>query len=301
MFIRIVFFLLCVCALHAEMVWIPPGTFWMGSDEPTMSDTHPWHEVFVDGFWIDRAPVTNAEFAAFVAATGYLTTAERSLNSLEPAGIVFVSPQKPVDMRNSLSWWMLVPGADWLHPLGPHSSVVGKDTHPVVQVSWDDAQAYAAWVGKRLPTEAEWERAARGGLEKKTYVWGDVFKPDGKWQANLWQGRFPYHDTAEDGYAGTSPVGSFPANAFGLFDMSGNVWEWCSDWYHPDYYRSSPARNPQGPASSYDPYEPTIPKRVLRGGSYLCNDQYCRRYIPGGRGKNAPDSGTCNIGFRLVK
>lgn len=310
----LMFFTVAIGAEEAAppgMAWIPEGTFWMGSDEDGMRDTQPWHQVTVNGFWIDIAPVTNAEFAAFVKATGYITTAEKPLSlkdyphatakELEPAGIVFHSPKAPIDMRKPLSWWRLIPGASWQHPEGTDSTWKGREEHPVVQVSWDDAVAYAAWAGKRLPTEAEWERAARGGEEKKIYVWGNEFKPEGKWQANIWQGNFPYENSGEDGFVGTSPVKSFPSNQYGLYDMSGNVWEWCNDWYDYRYYSSSPKENPKGPAESNDLNEPLVAKKVLRGGSFLCCDQYCRRYVPGGRGKNAVDSGTSNIGFRCVK
>lgn len=311
---RAIFFLLLAHIGFAEpegMVWIPKGTFWMGSDEKELPDTKPWHRVTVDGFWIDVAPVTNQQFAQFVEETGYLTTAEKPLDATfypeateeerVPAGIVFVPPTQPVNGRNHLHWWKLIPGADWRHPEGPESSIEGKEDHPVVHVSYEDALAYAKWAGKRLPTEAEWERAARGGHEKKKYVWGNEFRPKGHWQANLWQGIFPYKNTAEDGFLTTSPVGSFPPNDFGLYDMAGNVWEWCSDWYHASYYEFSESKNPQGPSNFYDPLAPETAQKVLRGGSFLCNDQYCRRYVPGARGKNPPDSGTCNIGFRCVK
>lgn len=295
----------------SKMVWIPEGEFWMGSDEKDLEDSRPWRKVFVDGFWMDETPVTNKEFAAFVAATGYVTSAEKPLDPkanpgadpklLQPAGFVFCSPKEKVDRNNHLNWWKLVPGANWRHPEGPGSSLAGKEDHPVVHVSWHDAMAYAAWAGKRLPTEAEWERAARGGLEKKAYVWGDIFKPGGKWHANLWQGHFPYHNSGEDGHMTTSPVKSFPKNGYGLYDMSGNVWQWCSDWYHARYYDSAPLRNPQGPEASFDPHEIGVAKRALRGGSFLCSDDYCRRYVPGARGKNTPESGANNIGFRCVK
>ncbi|MBX6313325.1 MAG: formylglycine-generating enzyme family protein [Isosphaeraceae bacterium] len=292
------------------MVWIPGGTFLMGCDDPDMVDARPWHEVTLDGFWMDQTEVTNEQFAKFVAATGYITTAERALDpkdypgvpteQLKPSGIVFSPPSQPVPLDNHLQWWRMVPGADWRHPEGPESSIEGREKHPVVHVSWEDAAAYAQWAGKRLPTEAEWEYAARGGLERKHFVWGDELKPEGKWMANIWQGHFPVENKAEDGYSRTAPVGSFPPNGFGLYDMAGNVWEWCADWYQPDYYKWSPKVNPQGPETSHDPMEPGIPKRVNRGGSFLCSDMYCKRYDPGGRGKGAPDSGASHIGFRCV-
>lgn len=293
------------------MVLVPGGTFWMGSDDPRIHDARPWHEVAVDGFWVDRTEVTNEQFLRFVEATGYVTTAERpvdaarypgaSADALVAAGIVFRQPDRRVSLHDPLSWWRLVPGASFRHPEGPASSIVGRERHPVVHVSWEDANAYARWANKRLPTEAEWERAARGGLVKKPFVWGDELRPGGRWLANVWQGEFPTNDTREDGFEGTAPVGSFPPNGFGLFDMAGNVWEWTADWYRPDTYRSSPRENPRGPEAGFDPAEPSIPKRVTRGGSFLCAEQVCRRYQPGGRGKAAPDSGTSHTGFRCVR
>jgi formylglycine-generating enzyme required for sulfatase activity len=224
---------------------------------------------------------------------------------LVAGAVVFTPPSGPVSLKNHLKWWSYVKGADWRHPEGPGSDLAGREKHPVVQVAWEDAVAYARWAGKRLPTEAEFEFAARGGLAGKKYPWGDELRPDGKWMANIWQGRFPYDNTAEDGYKATAPVGSFPANGYGLYDMSGNVWQWCSDWYRHDYYRRlaagpRPARNPQGPDDSLDPGEPGVAKRVMRGGSYLCTDQYCTAYEAGARGKGAPDTGTNHVGFRCV-
>jgi len=210
-------------------------------------------------------------------------------------------PKEKLPLDNHLAWWKYVPGASWRHPEGPGSTINGREDHPVVHVCYHDAVAYANWAGKRLPTEAEWEYAARGGLDQKRYCWGDELCPDGKWQANIWQGEFPYLNTEEDGFRGTAPAASFPANGFGLHDMSGNVWEWCADWYRPDYYLESPDRNPQGPSSSHDPMEPGMPKRVQRGGSFLCSDMYCVRYMPGGRGKGALDSGSSHVGFRCVR
>ncbi|MEP6757098.1 MAG: formylglycine-generating enzyme family protein, partial [Chthonomonadales bacterium] len=208
---------------------------------------------------------------------------------------------KPVTLDDPSQWWDYVPGAYWKHPTGPKSSLRRLDQHPVVQVAYEDAEAYAKWSHKRLPTEAEWEYAARGGLDQKPFVWGSEFKPKGKLVANTWQGSFPDKNTRADGYAGTSPVKAFPPNRFGLYDMAGNVWEWCSDWYRPDYYAISPKVNPRGPSSSFDPDEPGARKRVQRGGSFLCTDQYCSRYMPGGRGKGAIDTGAVHIGFRCVK
>ncbi|HEU5118605.1 MAG TPA: formylglycine-generating enzyme family protein [Isosphaeraceae bacterium] len=293
------------------MVWIPPGTFWMGGNDPNMTDTQPTHRVMLDGYWMDQSEVTNAEFAQFVKATGYKTVAERKPDpkdfpgappeNLVPGSLVFTPPDYEVPLENHYVWWSYIPGADWRHPEGPDSSIEGKDNYPVVQICWDDAVAYAKWAGKRLPTEAEWEYAARGGLDRKRYTWGDELNPKGRWMVNNWQGRFPWENTREDAFPTTAPVRSFPANGYGLFDMAGNVWEWCSDWYRPDYYKESPTKNPKGPSSSFDPNEPNLPKRVQRGGSYLCSDLYCVRYLPGARGKGEPSSAAPHIGFRCVK
>ena len=293
------------------MLWVPGGWFWMGWEGPQGADAVPVHPVYVDGFWMDRTEVTNAQFAKFVEATGYQTVAERRPTrenlpglppgaNLEPCSVVF----KPTTFstRNFLDWQHLVAGADWRHPEGPGSNLEGRENHPAVHVCYDDAVAYARWAGKRLPTEAEWEFAARGGLDRKPFVWGD--EPPGhggKWQANIWQGEFPNGNTKVDGFERTAPVGSFPPNGYGLHDMAGNVWEWCADWYRPDYYGKSPRRNPQGPPEGYDPNEPAIPKRVQKGGSFLCSDVYCYRYRPGLRGKNDPKSAASHIGFRCVK
>jgi formylglycine-generating enzyme required for sulfatase activity len=221
-----------------------------------------------------------------------------------PGSLVFTPPDRPVPLDDITNWWKWVPGASWRHPEGPGSSIAGKDNHPVVQVSWDDAVAYAKWAGKRLPTEAEWEFASRGGLEGKKYAWGDELQPGGKTLANFWQGPFPETNTDEDGFPRTSPVKSFPPNGFGLYDMIGNVWEWCSDWYRRDTYRldagRSPVVNPTGPDKSYDPDEPYQPKRVTRGGSFLCSTNYCTNYRPSARRGTATDSGSSNLGFRFV-
>jgi formylglycine-generating enzyme required for sulfatase activity len=296
---------------------------------------------------MDRTEVTNEQFARFVKATGYVTIAERKPDpkdfpgarqrNLEPFSLVFIPPDGPVDLREYRGWWKVVPGACWRHPEGPETTLEGRENHPVVHVCWHDAVAYAKWAGKRLPTEAEWEYAARGGLQRKPFTWGDE-RPGagGKWQANIWQGRFPFENTAEDGYVRTAPVGSYPANGYGLYDMAGNVWEWCADWYRPDTFvvpfqaqacgllgtgaggvlcvlpalqvrtddpsaPVSPFRNPTGPGSSYDPNEPGLPKRVQKGGSFLCSDVYCFRYRPGGRGKGDVTSAASHIGFRCVK
>ncbi len=300
---------------HNGMVWIPDGTFWMGCDDPSFADVTPVHPVHIDGFWIDKTTVTNEQFARFVHATGYKTVAERKPEikdfpgappeNLVPGALVFTPPSHPVSKRSHYSWWRYVPGADWQHPEGPKSNLEGRWHHPVVQIAWDDANAYAKWAGKRLPTEAEFEFAARGGLDRKPFSWGAKLKPDGRWPANVWQGAFPYDNTAEDGFPTTAPVCSFPANGYGLCDMSGNVWQWCSDWYRSDYYQSLAAgevpKNPRGPADSFDPNEPGVAKRVQRGGSFLCTDQYCARYIVGARGKGEPSSGCSNVGFRCAK
>jgi formylglycine-generating enzyme required for sulfatase activity len=297
------------------MVWIPGGTFLRGSDNPKMRDAMPRHEITVDGFWMEQTAVTNEEFRRFVDATGYVTIAERTPEAKDFPGappenlvagsVVFSPPSGPVSLDNHLQWWNYIKGASWRHPDGPSSDLNGRENHPVVQVAWDDAVAYARWAGKRLPTEAEFELAARGGLKNQKYAWGDDFKPEGRWMANIWQGHFPYENTGEDGFKATAPVGSFPANGYGLYDMSGNVWEWCSDWYRADYYQTLvslgiPIRNPDGPKDSFDPSEPRTAKRVMRGGSYLCTDQYCTAYEVGARGKGAPDSGTNHVGFRCV-
>jgi formylglycine-generating enzyme required for sulfatase activity len=250
-----------------------------------------------------------------VKATGYVTVAERVPTSEEFPGappqnliagsVVFMPPSGPVPLDNHFQWWSYIPGANWQHPQGPKSGISDRMEHPVVQVAYEDVLAFAAWARKRLPTEAEWEFAARGGLEQKAYPWGDEFEPGGKTMANAFQGHFPDHNTSQDGYETTAPVGSFPSNSYGLYDMAGNVWEWTSDWYRPDYYRilanSGLVRNPQGPSDSFDPHEPGARKKVHKGGSYLCTDQYCARYMPGGRGKGAIDTGTSHLGFRLVK
>lgn len=273
-------------------------------------DAQPRHMVVLDGFWMDATDVTNTQFARFVRATGYVTVAEQhpdpklfpnvSPEKLVPGAVVFVPPPHAVSLGDVSQWWHYVPGANWRHPQGPKSGLTGRAEHPVVQVCWVDAAAYARWAGKRLPTEAEWEYAARGGLNQKPYVWGSVFEPHGRIMANTFQGRFPDHDTQEDGFGGTSPVRAFPPNGFGLYDMAGNVWQWCADWYCPDYYAASPRKNPLGPPDSFDPDGPGVPKRVQRGGSFLCTDQYCSHYRPGGRGKGDVLTGTSNAGFRCA-
>jgi formylglycine-generating enzyme required for sulfatase activity len=290
------------------MVWIPGGTFTMGSDHEGMEDARPLHRVTLDGFWMDATEVTNGQFAKFADATGYVTVAEKKpdipgapAEKLVPGSMVFTPPGGAADLNQPYSWWQYVPGASWRHPEGPGSDLKGRETHPVVHVCYDDALAFAKWAGKRLPTEAEWEFAARGGLDQKTYAWGDELKPGGKWMANIWQGKFPQENALEDGHRLAAPVRSFPPNRFGLYDVAGNVWEWCADWYRPDYYAKSPEKNPRGPDDSLDPMEPSIPKRVQRGGSFLCSDLYCVRYVMGSRGKGEVQSATNHIGFRCVK
>lgn len=305
---------------YEGMVWIEGGTFRMGRDPaqcdsslcalPGQKDSLPIHEVEIDGFWMDRTPVTNAQFEKFVRATGYKTVAERPMPFRTPEGdlirvpwgIVFTPPDEPIDdLTNSLRWWKGVRGADWRHPEGPDSDITKRMDHPVVQVAWEDAVAYCRWAGKRLPTEAEFEYAARGGQDGQRFVWGDEQKPGGRWVANIWQGKFPHENTQEDGYRGTSPVTAFPPNGYGLHDLSGNVWQWCSDWYRPDYYEMSPRTNPRGPSDSFDPSEPGVAKRVQRGGSFLCSDLYCQGYQPGSRHKNDPLSCANHCGFRCVR
>jgi formylglycine-generating enzyme required for sulfatase activity len=310
------------------MVWVPGGEFTMGCEDPrrlphggpdAMPDARPIHRVSVDGFWMDRVEVTNKQYAAFVKATGYVTVAERTPKAedfpgappenLVAGSVVFTPPPQAVPLDNHYQWWSYVKGASWRHPEGPKSSIEKRDDYPVVHIAYEDAEAYAKWAGKKLPTESEWEFAARGGLTGKTYAWGDEFRPGGKWMANTWQGKFPLNDTAEDGFAGMAPVARFPANGYGLFDMAGNVWEWCSDWYRPDGYaectsaagKGGIVRNPQGPESSFDPAEPRERKRVHRGGSYLCTEQYCTRYMIGTRGKGELSSASNHLGFRCVK
>jgi formylglycine-generating enzyme required for sulfatase activity len=309
------------------MVWIPGGEFSMGAADPpgadnngvgmrATDDSRPIHRVYVDGLWMDTTDVTNAQFATFVKSTGYVTVAERTPRAEDLPGVppdnliagsvVFSPPNQPVPLDDARQWWSYVKGANWCHPLGPDSSIIGKDRFPVVQVAYDDAAAYAAWLHRRLPTEAEWEFAARGGLTGQAYAWGNTFRPGGRWMANTHQGHFPDRDTGEDAFVGIAAVAQFPANGYGLFDVAGNVWEWVNDWYRPDYYATlagagGVARNPQGPDSPYDPDEPGIRKRVQRGGSFLCTEQYCSRYMVGTRGKGDVDTGTNHLGFRTVK
>jgi formylglycine-generating enzyme len=294
-----------------HMVWIPGGKFLMGSEDPAFADAQPLHEVEIDGFWMDEHEVTNAEFAAFVKATGYVTVAERPLDPkdfpgvpvdvLVPGSTVFTPPSGKVRLNNILQWWSYIPGTNWRYPYGPDSTAA-KANEPVVHIAYEDAVAYANWAEKRLPTEAEWEFAARGGSnELDLFYWGKELKPENKWMANIYQGSFPDNNTKEDGFTALAPVKSFLPNTYGLFDMEGNVWEWCHDFYRPDYYKFSPTKNPKGPEDSFDPNEPGAIKRVQRGGSFLCSDQYCIRYKAGSRGKGEISSGANNLGFRCVK
>ncbi len=304
------------------MAWIPGDVFEMGTrDGGSNDDEFPPHKVELDGFYIDVYEVTNAEFDRFVTASGYVTAAEKKpdfssvregskrteakiLPELNrPGSICMKQGLKPGEIDPQLGaygWWEYVPGANWRHPEGPESSIVDRMDHPVVHVSWHDVNAYCRWAGKRLPTEAEWEFAARGGLDGKTYPWGDERNPGGKWLNNIWQGAFPVKNDNEDGHLATSPVGVFPKNGYGLFDMSGNVWEWCHDNYTADYYSDSPRRNPQGPEESYDPDEPDILKRIQRGGSFMCSDTYCTGYRVTARMKGEEASGLYHTGFRCV-
>ena len=309
----------------AGMVWIPAGQFTMGTDDArSFRNERPAHRVRVNGFWIDQHDVTNDEFKKFVKATGYLTTAERKVDWSElkkelppgtpkpddsllvPGALVFVGTTNPVNLADISQWWRWTPGASWQHPGGPGTDIKGKGNYPVVQVSWYDAREYAKWAGKRLPTEAEWEYAARGGLENKRYPWGDEFMPNGKYMANIWTGKFPYYNDKADGYAGLAPAGSFPPNGYGLFDMAGNAWQWCADWYRPDAHQESKnadpicSLNPTGPARSFDPQDPYAAKRVVKGGSFLCNVDYCESYRPSARRGEAPDTGMSHISFRCV-
>ena len=300
----------------AGMVWIPGGEFWMGCDTCGMPDAGPEHLVSVSGFWMDATPVTNEQFAPFVDATHYVTVAERKpdpkqfpgvpADKLVPGSVVFTPPAHAVSLEDFSQWWSYVPGADWRHPDGPRSNLNGLERHPVVHVAWEDAQAYATWAGKRLPTEAEFEFAARGGLDRNLYPWGNELAPGGTPPANIWEGHFPDANSRLDGYFKTSPVTAFPANRYGLYDVGGNVWQWAADWYRPDYYGTfkdpnTPAGDPRGPDSSFDPDEPGAAKRVTRGGSFLCSGEYCSRYLVGSRGKAEVSSGWSNLGIRLVK
>ncbi len=308
----------------ADMAWVPAGIYQMGgNNDQADQDEYPKHGVNIPGFWMDLHEVTNAQFMEFTEATGYVTIAEKPIDweeiksqlppgtpkpadsVLQPGALVFVRTDGPVPMDNVSLWWEWVIGANWRHPEGPGSNIENRMNHPVVQVAWDDAVAYAQWLGKRLPTESEWEWAARGGLDEPIYPWGNDAADKSSNKANFWQGFFPYQNREEDGFLGTAPVKSYAPNGYGLFDMAGNVWEWCSDWYHYDAYKMSAQSgtviDPMGPGSSFDPQEPYTPKKVVRGGSYLCNDSYCSGYRVARRMKSSRDSGLSHTGFRCVK
>jgi len=324
----------CDRTTPAGMVLIPGGTFIMGSDaDYAYANEKPAHRVQVAPFFLDAKPVTNAEFARFVEATGYITVAERAVDweelrkqvppgtprppdeALQPGSLIFKPTDGPVDLRNMANWWHWTHGASWRHPEGPGSTIEGREDHPVVHVAWDDANAYAKWAGKRLPTEAEWEFAARGGMVDQRYAWGDEEQPEDLYMVNRWTGEFPYHNDGKDGFVGTSPVGSFPANGYGLFDMGGNVWNWCSDLYRADTFAARAGDekaccDPQGPENADDerfvpgdPSPPTVPgaeRRVTKGGSFLCHPDYCESYRPSARRGTPPDTGSSHVGFRCA-
>lgn len=299
-----------------NMAWIPGGTFWMGSEE-FYPEERPVHQVRVDGFFMDEHPVTVAEFRRFVKDTGHVTTAETAPDPrdypdaepelLVPGSLVFVPPPGPVPLDDYRRWWAWTPGAQWRHPEGPGSTVAGRDRHPVTHVSHFDALAYAQWAGKELPTEAEWEFAARGGLDRARFVWGDEFAPHGRYRANTWQGRFPWENTGEDGFVGTSPVGSYRPNGYGLVDMAGNVWEWTADHYTAhhgaDGRDTAPAHAcciPSNPRTGAGDESGPYPRRVIKGGSHLCAPNYCLRYRPAARQGESVETSTCHIGFRCI-
>jgi len=303
---------------HPGMAWIPGGTFGMGSDKHYPEEA-PVHRVTVSGFWMDRTPITNRDFRKFVNATGYVTFAETAPDAkdypdalphmLKAGSLVFTPPRHPVDLRDWSQWWDFKFGANWRRPYGPRSSISGLDDHPVVHIAYRDAEAYAKWSGKDLPTEAEWEFAARGGLEGAEFAWGGELMPGGRPMANTWQGAFPYENLNSDGHARTSPVTAFPPNGYGLYDMIGNVWEWTTDWWstkHPADAAKACCipENPRGgrEQDSYDPCLPKIkvPRKVLKGGSHLCAPNYCRRYRPAARHAEAVDTSTSHVGFRCV-
>jgi len=298
------------------MVWVPGGTFLMGSDRHYPEEA-PVHKVKVGAFWMDRHVVTNAEFRKFVEATGHVTLVEKPAEAadypgakpelLVPSSVVFRKATGPVDLRDNHNWWNYVAGADWRHPRGPGSSLQGLWKHPVVHVGFEDAEAYAKWAGKELPTEAEWEFAARGGLESAAYPWGEEYMPGGRPMANTWQGEFPWQNRLEDGFEWTAPVGSFPPNGYGLHDMAGNVWQWTTDWYQEHgkiQHACCTLEDPRGGTleGSHDPRMPQIkiPRRVMKGGSYLCAPNYCHRYRPAARMAQPNDTATCHLGFRCI-
>ena len=299
-----------------NMLWIPGGSFMMGSNEHYEEEA-PVHKVTVDGFWMDKYELTNTEFRKFIEETGYITFCEKPPNPddypgalpemLVAASVVFKKPDHRVDIKNYFNWWTFVPGADWKHPFGPDTTIEDKDNYPVVHLAYEDVEAYAKWAGKEIPTEAEWEFAARGGLESKEYAWGDEMYPDEKAMANTWQGEFPIENTLADGFELIAPVGTFPPNGYGLHDIIGNVWEWTSDWYqfHSKSVNSCCSDiNPRGgtPESSFDIRMPDIqiPRKVMKGGSYLCAPNYCRRYRPAARMAQPVDTSTCHLGCRLI-
>jgi formylglycine-generating enzyme required for sulfatase activity len=301
-----------------DIIFIPGGTFRMGSDRHYPEEA-PVHQVIVDGFWMDRTPVSNRQFREFVRATGHVTFAEKRPDPKDYPGalphmlyagsLVFTPPSRPADLRFWGEWWTFLKGADWRHPYGPRSTINGLDNHPVVHVAYSDALAYAHWAGKDLPTEAEWEFAARGGLDGAEFAWGDAFTPDGRHVANTWQGDFPRQNLAQDGFERTSPVAAFPPNGYGLYDMIGNVWEWTRDFYAAKHPADAPKaccipENPRGGREdeSYDPCQPEsrIPRRVLKGGSHLCAPNYCRRYRPAARHPQPVDTSASHVGFRCI-
>ena len=305
------------------MVWIPGGEFTMGTDDPESYEyERPAHRVKVDGFWMDETEITNEQFKKFVDATKYLTIAERkpdweeikkqvsagtpkpSEEMLVAGALVFTPPSYAISTDDYSKWWSWQPGANWQHPEGPNSNLDNRWTHPVVQIAYDDGVAYCAWAGKRLPTEAEWEFASRGGSDGKRYSWGNDYKPQGKYMANTFQGVFPNKNESEDGFSGSSPVKTFPPNAYGLYDIIGNVWEWTNDYFNVEYYeqlaRARLTVNPKGASKSNDPREPLVEKRVTRGGSFLCATDYCVNFRPSARQGTAFDSGQSHIGFRCV-
>lgn len=299
-----------------NMSWIPGGIFLMGSDSHYPEET-PAHQAKVDGFWMDRCTVTNREFDRFVKATGYVTLAERPANPdnypgakpelLAPSSVMFKKPRQRVGLNNHYNWWVYVRGANWQHPRGPASSIKGLQDHPVVHIAYEDAEAYAKWAGKQIPTEAEWEFAARGGLDGAEFVWGDELLPGGQHMANTFQGEFPWQNEIKDGYEWTAPVASFPPNGYGLYDMAGNVWQWTADWYQEHGKIDSPCctlENPRGGKrdESFDPRQPEIkiPRKVMKGGSFLCAPNYCRRYRPAARMAQPIDTSTCHVGFRCI-